>query len=259
MTQTRQFKSFQSFFSKHMRGKYFNIADDEPETESLSPEPDVDKEIDSLIRDSNIRKKKRAQMIIIYCLSILISIIVTTAIITARSDSCESPTTRTKASGSNIKPFSKSLPEISNLVPKSCGHNSTTARSLGCHFDIMSMIWIPHECYDPDLSMSFLAEKKAKGGWEWSHHENGTDLIPEHEIRKGDIQHGWVRFEYHLTHCLYTWRKLNRQVERGGAPIDGYISNSTHTEHCSRMLGLRSIPGETWNTPFKVLYPTCYV
>jgi hypothetical protein len=151
--------------------------------------------------------------------------------------------------------FMKPQPDISTLIPKDCGNNPKTARERGCHFDIMSMIWIPHECYDPELTEEFASERS----WEWSLHENGTHPISEEVIRTGEIQNGWVQFEYHLTHCLYTWKKVIKQVERGGAPIDGYVSNHTHTDHCSYMLSLRSIPAERWNTPFVVLYPTCYV
>jgi hypothetical protein len=197
------------------------------------------------------------QLLIILGLSILFTIVAITIIVTTGSANCQTTTTMMANSmAATTEPtFSKPQPDISSLKPKDCGNNPTTARERGCHFDIMSMIWIPHECYDPELTEAFATEKN----WQWSLHENGTDLISEEDIRKGDIQNGWVRFEYHLTHCLYTWRKVIRQIERGGAPIDGYVSNHTHTEHCSKMLSFRSVPAESWNTPFVVLYPTCYV
>ena len=69
---------------------------------------------------------------------------------------------------------------------------------------------------------------------------------------------GWVTWEYHLTHCLYTWKKLNRAVERRGA-IDGYISNYNHTSHCSKLLLAKGVKMETWNSEFFVQYPRCYL
>jgi hypothetical protein len=240
--------------SSNMKESYTALSRDEPD-DNAALQLDPEKEEHAIVYDNtNIEYRGLIkQLLIILSLSILFTIAAITIIVTTDSAKCQTAPTMTPAPVS--QPFSKPQPDISSLRPKDCGNNPTTARERGCHFDIMSMIWIPHECYDPELTEEFASEKD----WEWSLHENGTDLIPAEEIRKGDIRKGWVRFEYHITHCLYTWRKVIKQVERGGAPIDGYVSNHTHTEHCSMMLSLRSTPAEKWNTPFVVLYPTCYV
>jgi hypothetical protein len=241
-----------------MKASYVAVSDGEPgDNEPLRP--DADKE-DSFTASTtaNTNREYRAlikQLFIILSLSVLFTIAALTIIITTSNAKCASPSNAMSTAVPKV--FSQPQPSIASLTPLDCGHNPATARARGCHFDVMSMIWIRHECYDAELTEEFVQEKPE--GWQWSLHENGTDLISEQDIRKGDIQHGWVQFEYHITHCLYTWKKLNKQVERGGAPIDGYISNHTHTHHCSRMLSLRSIPAERWNTPFVVLYPKCYV
>jgi hypothetical protein len=245
-----------------MKDSYTALSLDESD-DNTALQSDPEKEEHAIVYDNTHREYRGfvKQLLIILSLSILFTIAAITIIVTTGTAKCQTTSLVMSDSMPSSMPaplsqtFSKPQPDISSLRPKDCGNNPTTARERGCHFDIMSMIWIPHECYDPELTEEFASEKS----WEWSLHENGTDLIPEAEIRKGDIQNGWVRFEYHITHCLYTWRKVIKQIERGGAPIDGYVSNHTHTEHCSMMLSLRSIPAERWNTPFVVLYPTCFV
>ena len=241
-----------------MKDSYTALSLDEPD-DNMPLQLDPEREERAIVYDNTHREYRGLikQSLIILSLSVLFTIAAVTIIVTTGSPKCQSASTMMPSSIPATVPqiFSKPQPDISSLKPKDCGNNPTTARERGCHFDIMSMIWIPHECYDPELTEEFASEKS----WEWSLHENGTDLISEEDIRKGDIRKGWVRFEYHITHCLYTWKKVIKQIERGGAPIDGYVSNHTHTEHCSMMLSLRSIPAERWNTPFVVLYPTCYV
>ncbi|KAI9858801.1 MAG: hypothetical protein M1813_007268 [Trichoglossum hirsutum] len=116
-------------------------------------------------------------------------------------------------------------------APIDCGTNAETARKRGCHFDIMSFTWLRHECFDRELTEQFSREKK----WQWSLNANGTSLVSEEQIRRGDVEVGWVTWEYHLTHCLYTWKKLNRAVGRG-APIDGSIALLDHTPLCTTAL-----------------------
>ena len=108
--------------------------------------------------------------------------------------------------------------------------------------------------FDHELMEQFSREKK----WQWSLDANGTTLVSEEQIRNGEVEVGWVTWEYHLTHCLYTWKKLNRAVERRGA-IDGYISNYNHTSHCSKLLLAKGAKMEAWNSEFFVQYPSCYL
>jgi hypothetical protein len=244
--------------SSNMKDSYTALSLDEPD-DNTALQSDSEKEESAIVYDNTHRQYRGLikQLLIILSLSVLFTTAAIAVIVTTRSAKYQTASTMMPSSMPATIPeiFSKPLPDISSLKPKTCGKNSTTARERGCHFDIMSMIWIPHECFDPELTEEFAKEKS----WEWSLNENGTDLISEEEIRKGDIQNGWVRFEYHITHCLYTWRKVIKQVERGGAPIDGYVSNRDHMEHCSETLELRSTPTEKWNTLFVVHYPTCYV
>lgn len=244
--------------SSKMKDSYTALSLDEPD-DNTALQSDPEKEESAVVYDNTHREYRGLikQLLIILSLSVLFSIAAIAIIVITGSNKCQTASTMMPSSMPATVPqmFSKPQPDISSLKPKHCGHNATTARERGCHFDIMSMIWIPHECFDPELTEEFAKEKS----WEWSLNENGTDLITEEDIRKGDIQNGWVRFEYHIMHCLYTWKKVIKQVERGGAPIDGYVSNHDHMEHCSATLLFRSTPAEKWNTPFVVHYPTCYV
>ncbi|KAH0559381.1 hypothetical protein GP486_004105 [Trichoglossum hirsutum] len=192
------------------------------------------------------------QCFIYISLSILFIIACTTIIVATGTAKCRSPSTTAPAA---IPQPILNIPHAApTKAPIDCGKNAETARKRGCHFDIISFTWLRHECFDRELTEQFSREKK----WQWSLDSNGTSLVSEEQMRNGDVEVGWVTWEYHLTHCLYTWKKLIRAVEKR-APIDGYIANINHTSHCSKLLLARGGKMEAWNSEFFVQYPLCYL
>lgn len=135
---------------------------------------------------------------------------------------------------------------------KNCGPNAAAAIAKGCHLDMISFTWLPHECYDADLSAEFIELKD----WTWALDSNGTVQVTQEQILAGEINNGWVTFEYHLTHCLYTWKKLVRHLERGGA-MDWYVMAYDHTRHCSKLLLQEDVDRDDFNSEFFVQYPMC--
>ena len=135
----------------------------------------------------------------------------------------------------------------------SCGSKPSSAKAAGCKFDPLSFSWLPPLCYDDDLITHFLGLKT----WSWylqpftpptmkvppsnisdslSHdHSTPPTPVPLDIVFSGLYDHMWVSREFHLYHCTYMWRKMHRAWARGG-PMDSYIGNYSHTEHCEGVL-----------------------
>lgn len=67
----------------------------------------------------------------------------------------------------------------------------------------------------------------------------GTLPVPYSEVITGTYDGLFVTQEYHMKHCTYMWKKLQRAVSgesRGKENVDGYIGRMEHTEHCEMML-----------------------
>jgi len=97
--------------------------------------------------------------------------------------------------------------------------------------------------------------------WRYARDHNGTQIVTEDAVMSGHVQMGWISTEYHMIHCLYSWKKLSRQLERGGA-MDLYILRSIHTNHCAMMLEmqLKEVADmDAWGAFFIVQYPQCAV
>ena len=177
----------------------------------------------------------------------------------------------TTMSGSeNLAVFLKQHNQATHVTE--CGSSPSEARSRGCHFDVMSFSWLPTPCHDKELAEEFLSLRQ----WEWfatlpadnnqtdtfeDQHRDGRDEVPTavplEVVQQGENERLYVTWRYHLYHCTYMWRKLHRAMQKG-SPVDGYIGEYAHTEHCERML-LREVEVrlESVDTAIDVKFPTC--
>lgn len=112
-----------------------------------------------------------------------------------------------------------------------CGSTPSSAVSAGCRFDPMSFSWLPPSCYDAKLIASFLAIKP----WQWYLNSSDAQPVPFEMVQQGIHDYLWVTREFHLFHCTYQWRKMHRAVLQG-KPLDTYVGNYSHTEHCEYVL-----------------------
>ena len=134
---------------------------------------------------------------------------------------------------------------------KTCGNTSEEARSNDCVLDFISRSWLPRECYDAELANDFLAERP----WRWY-----ADKTCETELSKELIERGggpdpiYVSDEYHHFHCAYMWKKLHRAMTRR-TPIDSYIGNYKHTNHCANSL----LAQKNDISRFYLVFPGCPV
>lgn len=147
----------------------------------------------------------------------------------------------------------------------SCGTTQAEAREKGCRFDPMSFVWLCPKCYNQTLVDDWISSRPLllPGQTHWVKSRNETKVqdpewISEQEIRDGSYDQGWVTWEYHVTHCAWTWEKLVNEVARGGA-IDGYVTGLGHTRHCAKMMMKKGINGSDWNSRFDVEFPDCWV
>ena len=118
-----------------------------------------------------------------------------------------------------------------------CGQTASSALEAGCRFDPMSFSWLPPLCYDEELIATFLAIKP----WHWylrsstSPSDEALQPVSFETVRQGGHEYMWVSREFHLFHCTYQWRKMHRAIMEG-RPLDDYVGNYSHTEHCEHVL-----------------------
>jgi hypothetical protein len=111
-----------------------------------------------------------------------------------------------------------------------CGETAEEARLQGCVFDVMSFSWLPYECFDAELNAQFLALED----WHWFDSDEQSEVFYE-TVKRGENEYLYVNWNYHQFHCTYMWRKLHRAILKQ-QPVDEYIGNYSHTEHCERVL-----------------------
>lgn len=110
---------------------------------------------------------------------------------------------------------------------KYCGQTAAEARKLGCIFDTISFSWLIPECYDQELVHEF---DKLPVKFPFFYDPEGKSEAPWSEVEKGE-RAMFVPWSHHLWHCGFLWRKMHRAL-MAGVPVDSYIGNYTHTEHC---------------------------
>ena len=128
-------------------------------------------------------------------------------------------------------PSHKATPTSTSSSVQNCGSTPAEARNLFCRFDLMAAAWVPPECYNEELSESFLRS----GNWTWYEDREATCIAPIEKIREGNYKYLLSSNDFHLQHCLYNWQRLLHALH-SGKPLDSKVINLNHTEHCSDML-----------------------
>jgi hypothetical protein len=143
--------------------------------------------------------------------------------------------------------------------PNSTSGNNNLTHVSDCIFDLASFAWLPTPCADEILTSQFLAQRS----WIWYHDAGGQSPAHVEDVMAGKHDNLYVSAEYHVLHCTFMWRKLHRAL-LSGAPIDGYIGNYGHTEHCEKMI-LAAMNGSSEaqfgkdkiNTIIRTKWPDC--
>ena len=140
----------------------------------------------------------------------------------------------------------------SKIAASDCGMSAAEATQLGCKYDLMSFAWLPPACFDEELTQQFLGEKT----WEWYQDPSARSPVSQEEVSLGNFEHLYVKWEYHLYHCVYMWRKMTRALERE-VPLDAYIGDPHHTTHCSLQLLNENMNRNATNTMIYTKFPQC--
>jgi len=140
----------------------------------------------------------------------------------------------------HVQPSSSdsSTTEVAPL--KSCGSSREEALSLGCHFDIWASTWDLPACHHPSLLDEMIAERNMT----WYRDGKHTIQVPEEVVYSGDFDIIYPDPDYHISHCLYMWKKFHTAVLRK-APMDEDIWSYNHTLHCVKLLTIGHIPEGT--------------
>lgn len=141
-----------------------------------------------------------------------------------------------------------------------CGNSPSEAKAAGCVFDLMTMAWLPMECYDSELTAQFMEE----GPWTF-YLSNSTrpealpeerEQIPSLEAISKTTELMWTDRRFHIYHCIYGWKMMHRAIERGWK-MESSLATYHHTEHCSDTLANTTVPMEAVITRVDLSYPAC--
>lgn len=135
-----------------------------------------------------------------------------------------------------------------------CGNSPEDALARGCRYSIVLHSWLPKNCLeDEDAEDELLMHK----GRDWPYTlDSGTNLTMD-QLRKGDYHHFTTTFDWHVTHCMYVWKRLHRIMMNGTRGLDSYTANFHHTNHCVKMIGGHPEGMKNSGTKIFVKYPVC--
>ena len=128
--------------------------------------------------------------------------------------------------------FSSKMQSYS-LALTDCGSTPSEAKSKGCVFDLMNYAWTPKDCYDGELSQESLRS----GPWNFYLDEAATTPVPGGQDLNvlGGLSTVWNGLDFHVAHCVYTWKLLHKSAINGQPLLDALISFN-HTVHCSDLI-----------------------
>ncbi|KAM4066824.1 hypothetical protein HRG_000842 [Hirsutella rhossiliensis] len=136
-----------------------------------------------------------------------------------------------------------------------CGNSPADAQTLGCRYSIVLHAWLPRDCLtDDDLADEGLMYR----GRDWPYETDGKNLTMD-ELRGGRYHHFTTTFDWHVTHCMYVWKRLHRVMLDATQKLDSYTANFHHTGHCVKMIGGGSGHQGMKNSGTKIFvkYPVC--
>lgn len=130
-----------------------------------------------------------------------------------------------------------------------CGTSNQEAIAMGCIYDHIAVDWLPAHCHDADLVAEFDASGPAppNGTWPYyrakSHGMLGTQFAPVDtttaiDALARDGEDYWATVEWHVAHCLFTWRKQVRFEHDGerASVVEPWNSHEAHVRHCDKYI-----------------------
>lgn len=122
-----------------------------------------------------------------------------------------------------------------------CGDSNEAAIEMGCSYDHIAVDWLPEHCVDHELVAEFDRVGPRPDGT-WPYYILDAQLSPEvpfQPINASEIdalaregKQYWTTREWHVMHCMFTWRK---QVRAGfsSRAVEPWNSHEEHVQHCA--------------------------
>ncbi|EED21440.1 hypothetical protein TSTA_086730 [Talaromyces stipitatus ATCC 10500] len=142
-----------------------------------------------------------------------------------------------------------------------CGRTPEEARARGCEFDMLVTAWLPPRCIDREL----VDEFQALGEWDFytKYHGVEGDKFGSYDPDfLGSVnQTIYTERRWHITHCLFMFKKLTRALVNGW-PVDAEAVSEPHTEHCMKTFTEQMLFGPALDldeveTYLEIIYPPC--
>ena len=135
-----------------------------------------------------------------------------------------------------------------------CGNSPEDAKARDCEYSIVLHSWLPKSC---------LTEADAEDardmymGRDWPYETDAGHNLTMEGLGKGDYGHFTTTFDWHVTHCMYVWKRLHRILLDPTQELDSYTANYHHTSHCVKMIGGHPEGMKDSGTKIFVKYPKC--
>jgi hypothetical protein len=161
-----------------------------------------------------------------------ITLLVIVITITTASIKRDCPSTARAFPGQTTASLSQNT-SIGNVVLRGCGSTAAEAKERGCVFDLMNFGWTPAECYNEQLAQESLQN----GPWKFFYDEAATKPIPGNQDTEllSVTETVWSSLEFHVAHCVYTWKQMHQSVTVG-RPLPDALLSFHHTSHCSDLI-----------------------
>jgi hypothetical protein len=131
-----------------------------------------------------------------------------------------------------------------------CGTQNEEAVAMGCIYDHIAVDWLPSHCHDADLVAEFdTSGPGTNGTWPYYRVESqgilGRNFTPIEGHLETTIdtlaQRGenyWATTEWHVAHCLFTWRKQMKFLSQDmkGHLMEPWNAKEAHAKHCSEYI-----------------------
>ncbi|GKT84507.1 hypothetical protein Ct61P_02357 [Colletotrichum tofieldiae] len=150
-----------------------------------------------------------------------------------------------------------------HVLSCNCGETIQEARANGCVYDSLAAAWLPPHCRSPELTAEFESlgpndPDTAGNTWGYWHDKNQTHPMTLSEVsqlpeaaRHGQHARFFTTHEWHLTHCVFYWRKMWEAArcargepgascgKNGVLIIEKRYDTLMHINHCMTMFLMR--------------------
>ncbi|TQW00914.1 hypothetical protein V2A60_001948 [Cordyceps javanica] len=136
-----------------------------------------------------------------------------------------------------------------------CGNSPEDARARGCRYSIVLHSWLPASCLTEADEADARDMYKDRRHWSYTT-SSGRNLTVE-ELGAGDYGFFDTSFDWHVSHCMFVWKRLHRILLDPTLELDTYTANYHHTSHCVKMIGGHPEGMKDSGTKIFVKYPKC--